>query len=164
MPLEQQLEANTAALKDLVAIIGADMEARAAIAKRLPNKSDAASMGEDAAERKKADAAAKRKAAAEKKKADEAAAKDVKPRSSVDAKDLRKLAQGYLGIEDEAEREERRANAKGGLEHLGYALLADIDNEADMLRFAFYLDQWIAGQDVDFEESDAAFEDDDAGI
>lgn len=103
----------------------------------------------------KADAKAEAKAPA---KGKGKAKEDTTIATTVSLAEVRKIGGDYLAVEDEDQRDERKAQIKAALAHLGFAKTAEIDNNADRCRYAEYVKRWLRGEEFDFEDVDAEVE------
>ena len=67
---------------------------------------------------------------------------------------MRALAKSYIQTDDADLRAQNRENIAAAFDHLGVTNLSDLTEVRDMRRMALYLDTWIAGDKVNFEDLD----------
>jgi len=165
MSLEEELRANTEALKEntaahlklaevAMAAAGQGGGKAAPAEKPVPEKDEDEAPKETAAEKKKR-LAAEKAAAAKAEAAKKPAAKSAPElETEVDAADLKKAAAAFLGSDDEKVRNANKKNFMAALDHLGASKLTDVDTDEDRARLAGYIAYWEAGLKVDFEAID----------
>ena len=159
----EALNANTTAIVALTAALLGEADKDAAEEKapakggRPPKETAAAKKKREAAERKAAEEAEN---AEEVEDEGEDENEMVPARKSVALKTLKKTLGDWLDCEDEDEAEDREEKLIAGLAHLGADRITDLDAD-DRIKVACYADNWIAGNDVDFEEIDAVIDGED---
>lgn len=168
MGIEDFIAANTAALDANTKALTASLEANATASapKAAAATGDAGSAGakggrppkETAAQKKKREAA-ERKAAEDETAAgaDEAEGEDedaIAPRKSITIKALGKIMGEWMEVDDEDVAEAREEQVVAAFDHLGVSNLGEITDADELRQLALYVDNWIAGNDVDFDALD----------
>ncbi|WP_114285280.1 hypothetical protein [Candidatus Halocynthiibacter alkanivorans] len=78
----------------------------------------------------------------------------IEARDEISLVDMRALAKSYIQIDDANGRAPNRENIAAAFDHLSVTNLGSIPEDRDMRRMALYLDTWIAGNEVNFEDLD----------
>jgi hypothetical protein len=110
-----------------------------------------------AEERKAAEEAAAEKSAAKKavtKKTCKTKPAVIETRDEIDIADMRALAKSYIQTDDADLRAQNREYIAATFVHLGVNNPEGLIEGRDMRRMALYLDTWIAGNEVNFEDLD----------
>lgn len=152
--LTAAVQANTEAHQKLEKAAIASMKQKAAAAKApADDDEDDEPAPKPAARKTAAKPAAEKKAPA--KKPASRAKKPAEPKLSatVERDEVSNAARNWMDTDDEAVRDERKAQFKAALNHLGAKKMGDVDDD-DLPRLMAYIAYWSADLEVDFEALD----------
>lgn len=152
--LTAALQANATASAPKAAAATGDAGSAGAKGGRPPKETAAQKKKREAAERKAAEDELAAAAGADEEEEEDEKGEDIAPRKSITIKALGKIMGDWMDVEDEDVAEAREEQVVAAFDHLGVSSLGEITDADELRQLALYVDNWVAGNDVDFDALD----------